>query len=282
MKVNNIAQTANEIANKLGITKYDIYGSAIDQTNVQVFQGEPKQVKASQKSSVIVRVWNEKEQIGVTSTTDVDAIGIESALKTAYEASYFGVTENVPDFSPLAQETLPSVTTELGDAAPASELIDKLLKLEENLLNSHEAIASVPYNGLGQQDIERFYLNSTGAMREEKRTYSSVYLYATTEQENRKPRSGGAYKVAPTLDKLDFTGCFEETLEKTISHLNYQPIKSGKYRVVFSPEAFLSLLGAFSNLYNAQNILDKQSLSTPESLGKQIASPLLSVNDNSF
>jgi PmbA protein len=170
----------------------------------------------------------------------------------------------------------------LGTNAPASDLIDKLLKLEQDLLNAHEAIASVPYNGLGQQETERFYLNSDGAKREEKRTYSSLYLYTTTEQENRKPRSGGAYKVAPTLEKLDFEGCFQETVEKTISHLNYEPIKSGKYLVVFSAEAFLSLLGAFSNLYNAQNILDKQSLSTPESLGKQVASPLLSVNDNAL
>lgn len=68
-------------------------------------------------------------------------------------------------------------------------------------------------------------------------------------------------------------GCLKETAEKTISHLNYEKVKSGKYKVVFSADAFLSLLGAFSNLFNAQNILDKQSLSTPDSLGKQIASP---------
>jgi PmbA protein len=52
--------------------------------------------------------------------------------------------------------------------------------------------------------------------------------------------------------------------------------------VVFSPEAFLSLLGAFSNLFNAQSILDKQSLSTPDSLGTAIASPLLSVYDDAL
>ena len=281
-KVQTIAQTASKIATQLGIKKFDIYGSAVDQTNVQVFQGEPKQVKASQKSSVIVRVWNEKEQIGVTSTTDVDEIGIELALKNAQEASYFGVTENVPDFSPLAKSELPEAKTELGENSPASTLIENLIKLEQDLLQSHEAIASVPYNGLGQQEIERFYLNSEGATREEKRTYSSVYLYATTEQENRKPRSGGAFKIAHSLDKLDLQGCFDETVEKTVSHLNYEPIASGKYKVVFSPEAFLSLLGAFSNLYNAQNILDKQSLSTPESLGEQIASSLLSVSDNAL
>ena len=281
-KVQTIAQTATAASAKLGINKFDIYGSAIDQTSVQVFQGEPKQVKASQKSSVIVRVWNEKKQIGVTSTTDVDPVGIELALKTAYEASYFGVTDNIPDFSDEAKSPLPFAKSELATPTPAAELITKLLKIEQDLLNAHEAITSVPYNGIAEQEIERFYLNNDGALREETRSFSSIYLCTTTEQENRKPRSGGAYKIANTLEKLDIDGCFQETVEKTISHLNYKAIPSGKYRVVFSPEAFLSLLGAFSNLYNAQNILDKQSLSTPESLGKSIASPLLSVSDNAL
>lgn len=281
-KVQTIALNTKEKAEKLNIKKYDIYGSTVEQTSVQVFQGEPKQVKASQKSSVIVRVWNDDNQIGVTSTTDVDAKGIEAALKTAYEASHFGVKENIPDFSEKAKSPLPEVKVELGTQTPPAELIEKLLKVENDLLNAHSAIASVPYNGISEQEIERFYLNSEGALREENRTYATIYLYTTTEQEGKKPRSGGAYKIAPSLPKLDIDGCFQETVTKTISHLDYQPIKSGKYTVVFSPEAFLSLLGAFSNLYNAQSILDKQSLSTPESLGEKIASPLLSVSDNAL
>jgi len=281
-KVESIALHTREKAEKLNITKYDIYGSTVDQTSVQVFQGEPKQVKASQKSSVIVRVWNEENQIGVTSTTDVDPVGLELALKTAYEASKFGVKENIPDFSLEAKSPLPEVKIDSGKPTPPADLIDKLLTVEADLLKAHSAIASVPYNGISEQEIDRFYLNSEGALREENRTYATIYLYSTTEQEGKKPRSGGAYKIASGFDKLDIDGCAQETVTKTISHLDYKPIKSGKYTVVFSAEAFLSLLGAFSNLYNAQSILDKQSLSTPESLGEQIASPLLSLSDNAL
>jgi len=281
-KVESIALHTKEKAEKLKIKKYDIYGSSVDQTSVQVFQGEPKQVKASQKSSVIVRVWNEDNQIGVTSTTDVDPVGLELALKTAYEASKFGVKEHIPDFSLEAKSPLPEVKFDLGTPSSPADLIEQLLTVEADLLKAHSAIASVPYNGISEQAIERFYLNSDGALREENRTYATIYLYSTTEQENKKPRSGGAYKIASSFDKLDIDGCAQETVTKTISHLDYKPIKSGKYTVVFSPEAFLSLLGAFSNLYNAQSILDKQSLSTPESLGEKIASPLLSLSDNAL
>ena len=282
IQVRELANYTGDIARSLGIKKYDIYGSSIDSTNVQVDRGEPKQVKASNRSSVIVRVWNENDTVGVTSTTDVDPNGIKLALKTACEASFFGVKENIPDFSPEATNPLPDVQYNKTSQIPVSELIDKLLSAEKELLETHPAIESVPYNSLSQQDIDRFYLNSEGALREEGRTYAMVYLYTKTEEAEKKPRSGGSFRMSQGMEALAIADCVKEASEKTISHLNYQKVPSGKYRVVFSAEAFLSLLGAFSNMVNAQNILDKQSLCTPESLGEAIASPLLSLCDDAL
>ncbi|NET90061.1 MAG: TldD/PmbA family protein [Kamptonema sp. SIO1D9] len=282
VQIKELASTAEEIAHKQGIKKFDIYGSSVDETRVQVDQGEPKQVKASNRSSAIVRVWNENNTMGVTSTTDVDPQGIELALKTAYEASFYGVKENIPDFSPEAMAPTREISNEKAASAPVSTLIDKLIATEKQLLEAHPAIKGVPYNGLAQQERDRFYLNSDGAMRNEARSYASIYLYSKTEVEGKKPRSAGSFKVSRSLDNLDIQGCLQETAAKTISHLNYRKIKSGKYRVVFSGDAFLSLLAAFSNLFNAQKILDNQSLSTPESLGQEIASRLLSVCDDAW
>lgn len=280
--VHDIAAYAEASAKKLGISKYDIYGSSVDETSAQVDKGEPKQVKASNRSSVIVRVWNADRRIGVTTTTDVDPAGLELALQTAAEASAFGATEHVPDFSPEAMAETAALSFERSPHLPVADLVEKLVIAEKQVLEAHDAIASVPYNGIAQQDIERFYLNSDGALRQESRSYASVYLYSKTEQEGRKPRSAGAMRLHQSVTQLDIQGCLEEAVAKTISHLDYDKIASGKYQVVFSAEAFLSLLGAFSNLYNAQSILDKLSLSTPESLGTQIASPLLSVCDDAL
>ncbi|MEP0917926.1 TldD/PmbA family protein [Leptolyngbya sp. DQ-M1] len=281
-KVQDIAAAAQEAAKKLGIDKFDIYGSSIDETSVQVDQGEPQQMKASQRSGVTVRVWNEEHSVGITSTTDVDSIGLELALKTAKEASYFGVKDNAPDFSPEATAKTADVNSEHLPQAPVSQLLETLIHAEKELLSAHPAIVGVPYNGLAQRDIDRFYLNSQGALRHEAHSYASMYLYTKTEEEGRKPRSAGAFRVSPGIEKLDVEGCLKEAAEKTISHLNYDKVKTGKYRIVFSPEAFLSLIGAFSNLFNAQSILDNQSLSTVESLGTTIASPLLCLDDNAL
>ncbi len=283
LTLEQLAAEAQTCAQQLGIPQYDIYGATIDETSVQVDRGSPKQVKASHRSSVIVRVWNEAGTVGVTSTTDVDPRGLALALQSAQEASVFGVVDHVPGFSPEATAPLPesvAATNTKAPQAPAADLLAQLVEAESQLLKAHPAIKGVPYNGLAQRDIDRFYLNSQGSLRQEGHSITSLYLYSRTEQDGRKPRSAGAMRLSPTLAGLDVAGCLQEAAEKTISHLNYDKVPTGKYTVVFSPEAFLSLLGAFSNLFNAQSILDRQSLSTPDSLGSTLASPLLSVADD--
>ncbi|NER85163.1 MAG: TldD/PmbA family protein, partial [Leptolyngbya sp. SIO1D8] len=214
--------------------------------------------------------------------TDVDPNGIDLALKTAAEASAFGAKEHIPDFSPEATSPIATVPYEKGAAAPVNKLITTLVDAERALLEAHPAIASVPYNGIAQRAVDRFYLNSKGALRREDRTYASVYLYSKTEQEGRKPRSAGAIRINRGLADLDVQACIQEATDKTLSHLDYQKIGSGKYPIVFSAEAFLSLVDAFSNLFNAQSILDNRSLSTADSLGTQVATPLLTIYDDAL
>ncbi|MCX5936419.1 MAG: TldD/PmbA family protein [Pseudanabaena sp. LacPavin_0818_WC45_MAG_42_6] len=280
LSVEQLVSDAKETANKLKINKFDIYGAIVDETSAEVDSGEPKQVSASNRASITVRVWNDHGTVGVTSTTNIDLIGLELALQSAHEASFFGAKENIPDFSPEAIADIPPRASQTSPQTAIEKLVETLLVAEKELLAKHTAIAGVPYNGLSQRDVSRFYLNSDGAMRNESSSLSSIYLYTKTEEEGRKPRSGGAYRVSRSFENLDVKGCVEETAEKTISHLNYDKIKSGKYLVVFSPEAFLSLVSAFSSLFNAQSILDKNSLSNPESIGTQIASPQLNISDD--
>lgn len=280
LDIDNLAAQAAAIAQKLNIAKYDIYGSAVDSTSVQIDQGEPKQVKASQRSGVTVRVWNEQGTVGVTSTSDIDPEGMELALKTAWEASYFGNKDNVPDFSPEATKPTAEPKHRKVKPLPVNDLIAKLAAAEQELMAAHEAIESVPYNSISQTDSERFYLNSEGARRMEGGSSAVTYLYTKAQEEGRRPRSAGAYRVEYAADQLDLKGCVAETAEKTISHLSYEKIQTGKYTVVFSPEAILSLIGAFSNMFNAQSVLDNMSLSDQESLGKAVATPKLSVYDD--
>ena len=159
-------------------------------------------------------------------------------------------------------------------------LLTLLIKAEKELLNKDSSIKSVPYNGFAESNFERIYINNDGALRHIQGTQASLYLYARAQEHGRKPRSSGSIKLGYGVSDIDIESCINEAANKTINHLNYKPVKTGKYLICFSPEAFLDLITAFSNIYNARSIIDGISLSNRNSIGSQIASPILSLNDN--
>jgi len=227
-----------------------------------------------------LRVWNGDGLVGITSTSDLSDSGLARALSGARDASAFGNAEETPAFSPLATAPLAPLDQPLHQPQPILSLLDTLKQAERQLLDRHIAIGTVPYNGLAQRSSERLYLNSEGACRHQTMTTASLYLYARAEEAGRKPRSSGAVRLAYGTTELDIAGCIEEAAERTIAHLDYAPIETGYYTCVFSPEAFLDLIGAFSSLFNARAVLDGVSLSHRDSLGDSVAVPFLSIRDN--
>ena len=269
-----------QIAAANGIRRWDLGAACSTDISVQVDRGEAKQMKGAQRSSITVRVWNDQGLVGVTSTSDLTASGLERALTGAKEASAFGNPDDIPAFSPLATAPLAELDQPIHAPQGILRLLDTLKGAERELLSRHESISTVPYNGLAERSSERIYLNSDGACRQQQLSTASLYLYARAEESGRKPRSAGAVRLAYGAGDLDIAGCINEAAERTISHLNYESISTGRYTCVFSPEAFLDLIGAFSNLFNARAVLDGVSLSNRDSLGESVAVPFLDIHDN--
>lgn len=268
------------LAASAGIRQWDLGAACSTDTSVQVDRGEAKQMKGAQRSSITIRVWNDDGLVGVTSTSDLSDAGLEKALAGARDASAFGNADDTPQFSPLATAPLQELHQPLQEPQGILRLLDTLKAAEAELLGRHSAIATVPYNGLAERSSERLYLNSAGASRQQRLSTASVYLYARAEEAGRKPRSAGAVRLAYGAADLDIAGCIDEAAQRTISHLDYAPIATGRYTCVFSPEAFLDLIGAFSSLFNARAVLDGVSLSSRESIGQPLAVPFLSIHDN--
>lgn len=280
LNAGDLQERLAQLARRHGISQWDLGASCSTDTSVQVDRGEAKQMKGSQRSAITIRVWNSDGLVGVTSTSDLSEGGLDKALAGAQAASAFGNAADTPAFSPLATAPLATLEQPRHAPKPILELLGTLKQAEHQLLERHPAIATVPYNGLAQRSSERLYLNSDGACRQQQLTTASLYLYARAEEAGRKPRSAGAIRLAYGAGELDIDGCVQEAAERTISHLDYGPIATGRYTCVFSPEAFLDLIGAFSSLFNARAVLDGVSLSNRDSLGQTLAVPFLSIHDN--
>ncbi|WP_269622898.1 TldD/PmbA family protein [Prochlorococcus marinus] len=270
----------NTLSKEINIKKWDFGASVNNDISVQIDKGEPKQTKASQKSNITIRVWNSENLVGTTSTSDLSDVGLRKALNKALEASMFGNNNETPDFSKLSKTDLPLIKRPIRESVGITKLINLLIEAESDLINSHNSIKSVPYNGLSENRYERVYINSEGAVRHMLLTQASLYLFARAEENGRKPRSSGSIKLAHGVNELDINNCIKEAATRTIDHLDYHPITTGKYLVCFKPEAFLDLITAFSNIYNARSVIDGVSLSTKESIGNQVASEILSLSDN--
>ena len=280
LNVRSLQDQLQSLARREGISKWDLGASRSSSASVQVDRGEAKQLKAAQRSSITVRVWNQQGLVGITSTSDLSDSGLEKALMGAHQASEFGNPDDVPGFSPLATAPQPDLHRPVQEAQGIQRLLEQLLDAEQQLLGRHPAIGTLPYNAMNEGSSERIYLNSEGALRQAQRTQASIFLMARAEESGRKPRSGGAVRLALGSRDLDLSGCIDEAAERTISHLNYQPIDTGRYLVCFTPEAFLDLIGSFSSMLNARAVLDGVSLSKPESIGDQLAVPFFNLTDN--
>ena len=266
-------------SNDSEVIKWDMGASSSRDISVQVQQGNAKQLKGSQRNSMTLRVWNKYNQVGITSTSDLTCEGINKAMRGAIEASLFGNEKESPQFSPLAKEQLVDINSKISNTHSIDELLSILKKAEKQLIDSHQSIDSVPYNGLNESYMERIYLNSDGANRHMKLSQSSIYLYAKAQEENKKPRSAGGIRVSTNTEELDIDSCIKETSDKLISHLNYKSIETNKYLICFSPEAFLQLVNAFSSMFNARSIIDGLSLMNEDSIGNQIAVSNLNISD---
>jgi PmbA protein len=62
------------------------------------------------------------------------------ALQTALEASYFGITENVPEFIPEATNPVADYGNQKVEAAPINVLIEQLIASEKQLKEPQPAI----------------------------------------------------------------------------------------------------------------------------------------------
>ncbi|MEY2988010.1 MAG: hypothetical protein RJB13_1531 [Pseudomonadota bacterium] len=238
---------------------------------------------ASQRTAVTLRVWNAEGRLGVVQLTSLSLTDLSAAVKTALEAAPLGIADNIPQIPlPVSAKTQSVVVTEpqMHPQESIESLAKELQEAVTALKNLDSSIQGVPYNAVSQTKVDHFYASTTGLTQAQSDSSVSAYIYARGQAEGFKPRAAGHWGEEVNLKDLNLLDIAKVAGESLIAHLRPVKIPSGKYLVVLSGRAFIDLLNAFSNLFSAQNIIDKQSLNTRESLGKELASAILNITDD--
>ncbi|BBH52097.1 TldD/PmbA family protein [Fluviispira sanaruensis] len=273
LQIEQLVKETKKIASDLNIEKFDIFGTEKEESSASAKDKKPFSLTSSIRSSLILRVWNQNQQMGVTRTSNLTTEGLSEAFDLAKSSAEFGSRENIYEFSPEChtKTMINHEKKELKELTPIQELMHGAISAEEKILNASLDFKSVPYNKVSEAKSSRFYFNSEGAIKIEENQISFCYFYPLAHEKDRKPRQSGHLELASSFANLDILTCAEKAIKKTKDHLNYTSIQNGKYPVVFSPEAFLDLVNAFANFMNAQNILDKKSLCHQDSIGQALA-----------
>ena len=262
--------------------QFDLSGNSISDQTVKVKENGSLDQSASQRTAVTLRVWNQEGRLGVVQLTSLADTDLLAAVDVALDAAPLGAAEDIPQL-PSASEAgsflHPSSSTSPEPAA-IDALCETLTSGVQQLRAFHPDIQVVPYNALSQRRVERFYANTVGLVRAQVCSSVSTYLYARGQSEGFKPRAAGHWGLESSLNELNISEVAEVAGANLVAHLRPGKIPSGRYPIIFSGSAFLDLLSAFDNLFNAQNILDKQSLHTKDSLNQSIASELLNITDD--
>ena len=146
MNATEITSQISNTAKILKIEKWDYGASFSNDYSVQVDKGLAKQLKASQKQVLTLRVWNKENLVGITTTSDISEKGIRKALEQAYIASEFGNKNELTDFSPLAKKAIEVKDIDKKIPLGINKLLKILRRAELKLIESHESIKSIPYN----------------------------------------------------------------------------------------------------------------------------------------
>ena len=278
--IDQLRETCKKISSSLNIHKYDVYGMKKEESSAGSKEKKPFALSAYHKNAVTLRIWNKENQVGITSTSNLTEEGIKTAFEIALNSALFFDKNMNYNFSPLCQEKINAEhSNQDQDFVSIQKLADAAVECENTILNSHPSIKSVPYNKVTQNFYEKFYFNSDNAFRHQTISSSFCYFFPLAQEENKVPRQLGHVTQAYYFKELDYSNCAKIALEKTIKYLNYEKVQSGNYTVVFAPEAFLDIVGAFANFFNAQNILDNKSLSTKETLNTKIAAENFNISD---
>ena len=136
LEAGTLRDRVQTLATGAGIRRWDLGAACSDDCSVQVDRGEAKQMKAAQRSSITVRVWNADGLVGITSTTDLTDAGLSRALDGAHQASAFGNPDDVPQFSPLAMDPLPPLDRPLKPRQGILTLLDAHVMLKRSCWGS--------------------------------------------------------------------------------------------------------------------------------------------------
>lgn len=234
---------------ELGVAEYELYYQTAESTSVSVYQHEINQFSSALEGGVCFRCIHEGK-MGYASTENLSEKAAAKLVERALDnAAHLEAEE--PVFLNEGGKTYAVLAVSDVEIPATDVLVDTVLATQEKL---YEADPSV-IDGCTTQGVaeksEIAIFNSRGLDLHEETLLAGLVVAAVVSDGSEMAND---YQITlGNIEAIDTDALTGKAVKTALAKLGGEPAPTGKYPVVFDPEAMSDLLSTFSSVFSAEN-----------------------------
>lgn len=260
---------------ELGIGDYELYYQTAESTSISAYQQEINQFSASKEGGVCFRcIANGK--MGYASTENLSEKSAAKIVERALDnASALEAEE--PVFLGEGGKVYAKLEASDLRMPDTDDLVNKVLATQKQLYEADPAVIDgCTTQGVAEKS-EIAIFNSRGLDLHDETTLVGLVVAAVVKGDGEMAND---YQIAlGDLDAIDTAALTKKAAQTALGKLGGEPAPTGKYPVIFDPEAMSDLLSAFSSVFSAENARKGLSRLAGKE-GEDIASPAVTIVDD--
>lgn len=233
---------------ELGVQDYEIYYQTAESTSVSAFQREINQFSSAVEGGVCFRcIRNGK--MGYASTEHLSEKSAARIVKQALENAASLEAEE-PVFLGEGGKTYARLEPSAIRIPETDALVSKVLSTQDQLYTAHPAVIDgCTTQGVAERS-EIAIFNSRGLDLHDETVLTGLVVAAVVQGEGEMAND---YQIAlGDLERIDTDALTKKAARGAWEKLGGEPAPTGKYPVIFDPEAMSDLLSTFSGVFSAE------------------------------
>lgn len=234
---------------QLGVTDYELYYQTAESTSISAFQREINQFSASKEGGVCFRCIRE----GKMGYASAEQLSEKSAAKLVERAldNAASLEAAEPVFLGEGGKTYAKLEAPKVRIPETDALVSRVLSTQEQLYAADPAVIDgCTTQGVAEKS-EIAIFNSRGLDLHDETVLTGLVVAAVVSDGREMAND---YQIAlGNLEDIDSEALTKKAAQTALGKLGGEPAPTGKYPVIFDPEAMSDLLSAFAGVFSAEN-----------------------------
>lgn len=276
MNFNEFKQLVFKAAKEQNLCEYDLYFSTSSSLSIDVFEKEIDKFSSVTEIGVCFRcLVNDKMGYSFT-----ELLSEDEAKRLVFDAkaSAACIESDDKEFIYGGSDKYAEVSDINLSLSPAALISEMTLSLEKSALDADKTVSAISDCSVSEAVSETHFANSKGLNLCKKQSFAGAVIAPVISQGDKKYNKYD-FVITDKAEKIDTAKLAKSAVDKTISAINAETIKSGKYKAVISALEMAGFLSTFSDVFSSDAVQRGLSLLKNKEESK-IASDILTIIDN--